>query len=240
MKLFEKHNIDIPMIALVAANAIPLWGVLYLGWDVFYIVLLYWLENLVIGFYNVLKIAFAKAPDMVGHVSKWFWHLGKLFLIPFFMVHYGGFMAVHGMFILFLLKGPKGLEGGGPATGPAWPCFFVFLQMLIGVVRHVYLIIPPQVKVTVLALFVSHGISFVYHYLLGGEYATAKPKDLMSGPYSRIVVMHITILGGAFLLAVIRSPAALLIVLVLMKTIMDIKLHIRSHNPATAAADEQP
>jgi len=41
MKLSKKDLLDIPVISLIAANAIPVWGVLFLGWDAFYIVLLY-------------------------------------------------------------------------------------------------------------------------------------------------------------------------------------------------------
>ena len=88
MKLLEKDSLDIPVIALIAANTIPLFGVLFLEWDAFFIVLLYWSENLVIGCYNILKIIFAAVPHPTAH-------LGKLFLIPFFTVHYGGFTAIH-------------------------------------------------------------------------------------------------------------------------------------------------
>ena len=42
MKLFKKDWLDIPVIALLLANAIPLFGVLFLDWDAFSIVLLYW------------------------------------------------------------------------------------------------------------------------------------------------------------------------------------------------------
>jgi hypothetical protein len=59
----------------------------------------------------------------------------------------------------------------------------------------------------VLALFVSHGVSFVQNYLLKGEYAAARPEKLMGSPYGRIVVMHIAILAGGFLTMAIGSPA---------------------------------
>ncbi|MHC4434296.1 MAG: DUF6498-containing protein, partial [Planctomycetota bacterium] len=48
------------LLALAAANVIPLFGAIFWGWDAGNIVLLYWAENLAVGFYNVLKIAFAK------------------------------------------------------------------------------------------------------------------------------------------------------------------------------------
>lgn len=43
-------------LALIAANALPLFGVLFLGWDAFSIVFLYWCENVIIGAINVLKM----------------------------------------------------------------------------------------------------------------------------------------------------------------------------------------
>ncbi len=49
-------------LALIAANLLPLLGVIFLGWDAFAILLLYWAENVVIGAINVLKII-ACNPD---------------------------------------------------------------------------------------------------------------------------------------------------------------------------------
>ncbi len=225
MKLTKKDLSDVPVLALLAANVIPLFGVVFLGWDAFNIVMLYWAENVVIGFFNVLKIAFAPVPHPAGH-------LGKLFLIPFFVVHYGGFTAVHGFFVLVLFH-----KGEGPPMGGAnWPCCLVFIQMLFNVIGYMYSVIPPQVRMAVLALFASHGVSFVQNYLLKREYATAKPNELMSGPYGRVVVMHVAIIAGGFLTAAVGSPASLLAVLVALKTILDVSLHNREHKKAAAKA----
>jgi len=224
MKLSKKDGLDLPVIALLAANAIPLFGVLFLNWDAFYIVLLYWTENVVIGFYNVLKMVFAAVPHPIAH-------LGKLFLIPFFIVHYGGFTAVHGFFVLALFH----KDGQGPPMGGMdWPCFLVFVQMLFNIIRYMYSVIPPQVRFAVLALFISHGISFVQNYLVKREYATAKLDKLMGSPYGRVVVMHIAILAGGFLTMAVGSPAPLLVVLVGLKTILDVNLHNRAHKKAAA------
>jgi hypothetical protein len=224
MKLSKKDSLDIPVIALLAANSIPLFGVLFLNWDAFYVVLMYWAENLVIGFYNVLKMVFAAVPHPIAH-------LGKLFLIPFFIIHYSGFTAIHGFFVLALFH----KEGQGPSMdGMNWPCFLVFVQMLFNVIGYMYSVIPPQVRLAVLALFISHGVSFVQNYLLKGEYATAKPDKLMGSPYGRVVVMHIAIIAGGFLTMAVGSPAPLLVVLVGLKTILDVNLHNREHKKAAA------
>ena len=227
MEFLKKELSKLPLIVLLAANVIPLWGVLFLGWDAFLIVLLYWSENLVIGFYNILKIAFACPPSM-RHASD---HLEKLMLIPFFTIHYGGFMAVHGVFVLALFR--KG--EGEPFTGEPWPCFLVFLQMLLNVIKQAFSAMPPAARLMLLALFISHGVSFVYNYLLKREFASAKPKKLMGTPYARIVVMHISIIAGAFLLVAIGSPVALLLALVVLKTILDVAFHRREHRSKVKA-----
>jgi hypothetical protein len=220
MNIQKKDLTELSVLGLVAANVIPIFGVLYFKWDTFSIVLLYWAENLVIGFYNILKIAVAKVARPIEH-------LGKLFLIPFFIVHFGGFAAVHGIFILLLFGKGQSLSSG-PGQHP-WPCFLVFVQLLIGVIWQVYSTIPANMKIAIAALFVSHGVSFVDNFLLKGEFASAKPKDLMGQPYSRVVVMHIAIIAGAFVSAALRSAAGILLVLIVLKTILDVKLHLRQH-----------
>src|SRR5262249_55153884 len=42
---------------LIAANALPLVGVLYWGWDVFVLLVLYWMETAIIGFWMIVQIA---------------------------------------------------------------------------------------------------------------------------------------------------------------------------------------
>lgn len=79
-----------PLISLVLANLIPLFGVAFLGWSLLSMVFLYWLESAVIGFYTVVKLA---------KVSGW---QG----IPFFIVHFGVFMLAHLIFILAIF-GPR-------------------------------------------------------------------------------------------------------------------------------------
>lgn len=224
MKLSTKSWLDIPVIALLAANTIPLFGVLFLEWDAFFIVLLYWSENLVIGFYNILKIIFSR----VSHPAV---HLGKLFLIPFFIIHYGGFTAGHGLFLLAFFKEDVAKN---VLESFKWPFILVFLELLINVVKQIYLIIPSQMKIAVLSLFISHGISFIHNYLLKGEYKNTKNQNLMAGPYGRVILMHITILGGGFLAMTMGSPAAILLILIILKTFVDIILHLRGHKKAQA------
>jgi hypothetical protein len=59
----------------------------------------------------------------------------------------------------------------------------------------------------------------------------------MSQPYSRVVVLHLTIIGGAFLVASLGTPLALLVLLILLKTAVDLRAHLREHRKAQEAQD---
>ena len=87
----------VSVIALVIANLTPIVGVIVAGWDAGMIVLLYWSENLIVGFYNVLKMALIPPGVSKGKVAK-------TGLIAFFCVHYGFFCLGHGFFVVLLVS----------------------------------------------------------------------------------------------------------------------------------------
>jgi len=183
MNLFEKYLSKLPLIALLAANALPLIGVLFFKWDAFLLVLLYWAENVVV------------------------------------------FTGIHGVFVLAMFDKEADVFG----KGPHWPCFLAFVQILFQTIAQAWRAIPPNARWVIAAMFVSHGISFGYNYLYKGEYAKISGEKLMGQPYARIVVMHIAIIFGGFLTFALGSPIGLLVMLVILKTLIDIALHKKQH-----------
>lgn len=186
--------------ALIAANLVPLAGVFLFGWKVFPLLLLFWFENVIIGFFNALKMLFA-TPD-----QKFQW-AAKLFIVPFFCFHYGMFTFVHGIFVVVLFGGVTNRGFPSPAT---------FLNEML----------EQKLVWAVLGLFVSHGVSFVHNYLIGGEFRRAGVQTLMTQPYGRIVVLHVTILLGGFLMMALKSPALGLVLLVVLKIMLDLRAHL--------------
>jgi uncharacterized membrane protein YiaA len=86
-------------LALVAANLVPVYGVLALGWQVGSIMAFFWTENLVIGLFNILKMAVAKGEGSSGRSPA----MGnRIASILFFTVHYGMFTFGHGCFLVGL------------------------------------------------------------------------------------------------------------------------------------------
>ena len=196
---------------LVAANLVPLAGVLWWGWSVFALLVLFWMENVVIGLLFALRMLCADPRDP----ALW---LGKLFMIPFFCVHYGMFTAVHGMFVFMLFGGDKAaqkLELAEPALRAAER---YDLWLPIGV------------------LVASHAFSFFWNYLYRGEFRRAQLSKLMAQPYGRVMVLHVAILLGGFGTAMLGSPLWALVLLVVLKTGLDYRAHVKEHSKAQNAA----
>ncbi len=177
---------------LVAANLVPLAGVLFFGWSVFSTLLLFWVENVIVGAFNVLRMLVAQ--PQIG--AMW---AAKLFMIPFFTFHYGMFVTVHGLFVLTLFGTfAHAVQAAGIAPA-AW------------------------------GLALSHAVSFAFNYIGTGEYKSALVPALMFRPYGRVMVLHIVILGGGFLVATLGSPLIPLALLVVLKTGLDLFGHLREH-----------
>ena len=95
------------VVALVVANAIPLVGVLFFGWNVWTILIVYWLENGIVGVFNVLKMRKAEGdPDEAAGRCAMNGRPVDAELDgrphPVLLIHYGMFWVVHGVFVLTL------------------------------------------------------------------------------------------------------------------------------------------
>jgi hypothetical protein len=198
------------LIALMLANLWPLVGVVFFGWTTFSVLLLFWLENVIVGCFNVGRMW--TAADGEG---------GKWAIIPFFIVHYGMFTAIHGVFVIAIFAGDLGDYWLSPAL----------VRRMVG---------DTGIGPAALALAASHGYSFFMNYLRGGEYRTATLKTLMAQPYTRVVVLHITIIFGGFLIVSLGQPMAALALLVVLKTAIDGAAHLRERRRLGPAGPAQP
>lgn len=183
---------------LVAVNMVPVAGVFLLGWSVSAILFLYWAENAVIGIFNLIKMKKAR-----GEVVKSRYSVNDRPARDTKRAGLMFFFLVHyGMFTL----------GHG-----------VFVIALFG--------IPVEalnwIGLSLLLMFISHGVSYFYNFIGREEYLRVSYQDLFIQPYSRIVVMHITIIMGGFFVKSLGAPPAALLIMVVLKTGIDIVSHLR-------------
>jgi hypothetical protein len=225
---------------LVAANAVPIFGVLYWGWDAFLLLMLYWMESAIIGFWTIARIAAAPngamGPLLInGHPAT----NSSLAVAAFFVVHAGMFMGVHFAFLWAFFSGNWASKVDGPAD---------FLNQIV---------IASGLWVPLLVMFVSRGASFVFHALKpdlirrleqrlplrGLPPPRADDSGIIGSFYCRVVIMQMAIVFGGFIASLLGSLAPLLI-LVVLKTALDVVLHaaidfgvsLRKTVPAAALA----
>jgi hypothetical protein len=216
------HASPVALASLLIVNAIPLVGVLFLGWDLATIVATYWLENGVVGLFAIGRIATAQrsslsiagpipgvAPVTLSRVGS----IERIFLVPFFCVHYGMFWFVHGVFVWLALPSMFAGFSGGDVFATAGPNAGVVFAMG-------------------LPLLLSHGASFVFNWLGGGEYRASTPAAEMAAPYVRVVILHLTIIFGAFAVAILGAPVWAMVVMVALKTGVDVAAHLAERNRA--------
>lgn len=235
-------------IALLVANAIPLVGVLFLGWSLWTILVVYWLENGIVGAWNIPRILLAEGGILAtgpsaAAVNALFGRsagvFGRVATAAFFSIHYGIFWVVHGVFV-FTLPLFAGLGGTANPETIRFPdgTLAFFDQPGGGGGSAFGEIAWSSVAVGAVAMVISHGASFFLNYLGQGEYHRATPLGEMAAPYGRVVVLHLTILIGAFAVALLGAPIVLLVILVVLKSALDIRLHLAER--ARLAAPQPP
>ncbi|HRF09875.1 MAG TPA: DUF6498-containing protein [Xanthobacteraceae bacterium] len=222
----------LPIAILLVSNFIPLLGVLYWGWDTFVLLMLYWLETLIIAFWTLLRILIAGdfSSNFFGEV------LTRLFMFAFFLVHAGGFMLGHFVFLwAFFGKGwlqqiPVSNNFSSLPVEAFWEKMVVANGLLI----------PLAVS------FIGRGIAFIFEMsklplwkrLVSEDSGqNAKAGGLVGGLYGRIITMHVVIIIGAMLAQKLGALAPLLL-LIVVKTAVDlwffVRIDLKDREPASA------
>lgn len=222
-----------PGAALVLiVNFVPAVLALWLDWDPFAIVLIYWFENGIIGLVNLLKIALARpqlrtqADMLIGFHQAGIFALppisrgllaklqrrpaeripsAKPFCLAAFLLTFPVFMALHAA-VLFRL-----LEGVGPSG--LWPALRSSLSAWLGM--------------ALAALAIEHLWSFGYEFLYRDSRRHTIPILQVAQPFPKLIVIHVALLAGALIAQLLPPVAITAVALVLLKTALDMGLVLR-------------
>jgi len=186
------------VVGIVLGNMLPVVGVLFLGWDAGMILILYWIENLIVGLFTLPRILMASGPPPPpGSVIGGSLMPARIGIALFFIVHYGGFWLGHGVFA-FLLAGQ--ISGGHASpTDDGWGFW-----------------------IAVGAMFVFQGIQFWQAWIKPHAWVEATPGGEMFKPYGRVAVLHLTVLLGAFGLHAIGAPTWTMLLLCVGKMVLEL------------------
>jgi hypothetical protein len=199
---------DFSAILLIASNLALIGIALHEHWELGSVMLAYWIQSVIIGFFTAVKILSLRQFSTKGvrvngrPVSE---STGtKIALAGFFAVHFGFFHFVYLLFVAGIA-----LSGGSLADD--------FNGILVASALF----------------FVNHAFSFWYNR---HESESASPNigSVVFLPYARIVPMHLTIIFGFGFLGATGFNAPVLVFFLLLKTAADLLMHLAEHHAANA------
>ena len=210
---------------MIAANLLPLIGVLFWNWDVFLLLVLYWFETAIIGFWTIVAVVI-DPHRIVGPTAK---QTTRTFLVLFLIAHAGLFMGVHFMFLWALFSGDWTKAVHGPID---------FVRIIV---------IGSGLWIPLIALFVSRGITSMLPLLdpkILPVWLAPKPvhiadpnpfsgQRMLGGFYTRIIVMHLTLIFGGIVAGAVGSVVPL-VLMIALKIAIELKLHLKE------SADTKP
>jgi hypothetical protein len=186
-------------LAAVGSAAVMAVGVIAFDWPTFTVLAFYWLENVIVGGFTALRLLAAGART--GR------YLQSLVTTVFFSVHYGLFCLVHGVFVATLFGGIHTTMGG--IADP--------VLLMVGRVAgdRIGLLV-------VLAMVVAAALdAWRAAATLDADDAKAI-RAIMTEPYGRIVVLHLVLIGGGFLMVALQLPSLAALLLVAFKLAYDL------------------
>ena len=198
----KKKTFKTSSVFLVLANLVPLFGAIFLGSSLFSVIFIYWLENVIVGIFNIFRMSIAEGKDgkemKIGGTNK---IAPKSFLIFFFIMHYGIFTLVHGIFVFTLFGWSGDLD-------------FQAIALAAG------------------SIFISHLVSNLINFIGKGEYKMVSSGSLFMQPYKRVLVLHFVILFGGFAASLFLGLGMNifpLVILIVIKIIIDLWMHNSEH-----------
>lgn len=193
--------------SIIAFNLVLLGMTILFDWKTFDMIVIFWLENLVIGFYNILKMvktnSISTPADNNGSPQT---QSSQLRLVLFFLIHYFGFCAIH----YFVLTSIFADHVGSFVNGSEWLVIFTAIGSNL----------------------ISHGISFWQNFIGKKEYEKTTVQALMFAPYRRIAIVHLTILGAGLLFTFVFTGQSIFyaIAFFILKIAIDIWAHTKAHS----------
>ena len=205
LNLIESIQKDSSAKVLVLSNVITIFLAVYFSWSIMIILWSYWLQSIIIGFFNFFKILTlkdfsTKGMKMSGVKGQPPQGTVKIFMAFFFAFHYGIFHLVYAMFLAGFSFASAGISLANFG--------FVFVAGII--------------------FFLNHLFSFFYF-----KNKQSKKKQnigkVMFFPYARIIPMHLTIIFGGIFLATGIGSAFVIILFLGLKTVADLVMHFIEH-----------
>ncbi|MEJ7611566.1 MAG: DUF6498-containing protein [Ferruginibacter sp.] len=203
-----KRRLSFSDVFLILINLVPLYGVWFESWNPIEVFIVYCLETVIAGLMTIVKMAmasyFAEQPQTTGSKKPNRFALA-LFMIGFFILHYGIFVFVQTQMFLSI----AGIGGDGSTFMK-----YVSAGRLLG-----------RDGILMFVIFIAwYSYDLVTTFFLSGKFRSTSVIAIMFQPYGRIFVQQvIVILGSLFLM--LKMPGGFILVFVAVKTLADLVLN---------------
>jgi hypothetical protein len=199
---------------VLAASLVPLAGVLWFGWSASTFLLVFWGETLLSGTANVARIGLHRRLTRArGHFRRQLQESSRrnhgkeqpgretTFLAEYATVLYV-FTLAHGLFLgLFLLMLDRNWLTNGPSP---W---------------HIDV---ESFRTAILAVAAITVFELLYDLLGVGQQPFSWLKERVQVALGRVVILHLVVIFGAFLMMRFETPMSFLGILVGLKALMDL------------------
>jgi len=180
-------------------NILGLIFLLYLGKIEPYTILFgYFLETIIIGIFNIVKMILASKHDGSGK-SIWF-------LTPFFMFHYGMFVAIQSVFAFVII----GFSGKNVISEP-----FHLIDNYIAILSF------EGMAYVLPLLFGTQLMKFVFDFVLPKKYLEFTASEIMVKPYARIFIQQFTVILAFLFMMFSNAGVIAAILLIFFRAIVD-------------------
>ncbi len=186
-----RPKLDKASIPIILWNLFPVMGVVFLGWKPESVFVCYALETIIVGLFTVIRMLVIhyygtrdiKLNDPAG-----------LFLIPFFLVHFYGFVFIQ-------------LE--------------IFFQD--GLFETLGRFLKERAYLMALAAFLlKNTLDFTMEFILKGIYNKRTMRQQMFEPYPRVILQQFVVMFGGFIFDITGNGYPVLIIFVGIKMYVDL------------------
>lgn len=199
---------------LLVTNLFPLYGVWFEDWNPKQMFLVYCLETVIIGGYNIIKmiiVTLNKKADVWENVNGYKTMMTGWFFILFFIFHYGLFVFIQtGIF-----AGVSGLREHGN-FGP-----LTFLQNIFSYLNY-------DARLVLYIFIVMYGVRTMFDFILSGKYRSASLGVLLFQPYGRIFIQQLVVITGSIFLA-FGAGKVFMLIFVAVKIIFEIYFNLENY-----------
>ena len=191
---------------LVASNIFTIALAIFQQWEIGYIVMSYWIQSVIIGIFQFVKILDLKEFDTTGFTindrpapptTGTKYHTAF-----FFLMHYGFFHFIYAFFLV--ASAFDNLD--------TYPWGYIAMVTLLFVANHLYSFLTNRAHDRSIKRNIGH---------------------MMFIPYTRIIPMHITLVFAGSMSNYIQSQSAQQLILAFflgLKTVADLIMHLYEHS----------